>query len=201
MRPKIKICGITRLEDALIAEDLGADYIGMIFTSKSRRTVDRDTAFQISSELKKAKTIGVFVEQSRQESISISGETLLSGIQHFDLFDRKPPGLSYFYSVRVKNTLHDSVFESNIPDYFLLDAHSDSGLGGTGKTFDWSIIPLHIMQKTIIAGGINAGNISKVIRLNPYAIDLSSSIESAPGMKDHSKMRSLFKEIDNACNA
>ncbi len=198
MRPKIKICGITRVEDALLAESLGADYIGLVFAAGSPRCVSPDLARSITSRLKSAQAVGVFVGQDFEESCSIAAASCLSGIQHYTLFSHKPEPYFYLHALPVRGGIDKSLFDNPVPDYFLLDTYAEKQHGGTGKTFDWSLIPVAGRDRLFIAGGIGAHNIAAAMMLRPYAIDLSSGVEESPGIKDQNKLKHFFAEIDHA---
>lgn len=195
MRSKIKICGITRVEDALLAEELGADYIGLIFTSQSKRMVSVSQAGAITSRLTRVKPVGVFIEQDFGETLAIAAAAGLAGIQHYSLFDRKPGAYTYIYA---QNAAGAADFSQPVPDYFLLDSHVDGQKGGTGQVFDWAKMPEQGCEKIFMAGGIGPHNIAEAMRYKPYAIDLSSGVEESPGIKDHKKLKQLFAEIENA---
>lgn len=201
IKTKIKICGITRLEDALLAEDLGADYIGFVFTRHSKRQVMPKQARLIIQHLTRAKPIGVFVEQDLAETRKIAEHTGLLGIQHHVYF--KEGFAPYFY-------IHAQSFEGaqsieNLGQYkkadaFLIDSAIKGIYGGTGKNFNWDVLPHSQIDKIIIAGGIGPGNVAKALHYKPFGIDLSSHVESTQGIKDPALLKQLFKEIHNAKN-
>lgn len=197
---KIKICGITRVEDALLAEALGADFIGMIFTRESKRQVVVDQAKEIASKLTSALPVGVFIEQDFDETVGIAREAGLRGVQHHALLFQKPAPFFYIHAHGVTGEVRADVFSDPAPDYILLDSHAAGQKGGTGKVFDWQYMPAHHRARIFMAGGIGAHNIAAALALKPYAVDLSSSVEESPGIKGHQKLKLLFAEIENAKN-
>lgn len=196
---KVKICGITRVEDALFAESLGADFIGFIFTRHSKRQIEVEQAIAIVKRLTSAKPIGVFIEQDYDETQEIARAAGLFGIQHYSYFAE---GFASYFYIHAQNFYDAQPFDAFLnkpgPDVFLID-HAVKGLyGGTGQSFDWSALPKDRMHKMIIAGGIGPNNVMQALHFNPYAIDLSSSVEVAPGIKDHRLLERFFKEMNNA---
>ena len=201
MRPKIKICGITRVEDALLAESLGANYIGLIFATRSPRCIAPEQARAITSCLETARSVGVFLEQTLDESLSIAASAGLAGIQHYALLEKKPTPFFYMHAQPVRGEVQESLFDNPVPDYVLLDTYAGGQHGGTGKTFDWSLIPSAHRNRLFIAGGIGPQNIAPALALGVYGIDLSSGVEDEgrPGIKNAEKLKHLFAEIDRAC--
>lgn len=194
MRSKIKICGITRLEDALLAESLGTDFIGLILTAKSPRRVPVEAARDIARRLTRAKPIGVFVEQNYAETAALARNIGLAGVQHGTVFDRRPECEFYIHA---RPAGGDMTVGAVAADYTLFDTHKPGQHGGTGEAFDWSLLPPD-RARIFLAGGINPRNVAKALAQYAYAIDLSSGVESAPGVKDHAKLKHLFTEIDHA---
>lgn len=198
---KVKICGITNIEDALFAEQLGADAIGFIFYKPSKRYIS-PKAVKIISQKLSAFTfkVGVFVNKSEEEINRIAGIGKLNLIQLHG--DEKPEMISKLIlpsikSFRIKEDFNFSLLEKYQCANFLLDSFSKNEFGGTGKTFDWNIIPPSLRKRIIIAGGVSESNIEEIFtKINPYAIDVSSSLEISPGKKDHNKMKSFFQKIN-----
>jgi len=198
---KVKICGITNLEDAQNAVSLGAHAIGFIFYKDSPRYVAPDVAEEISPFVPPfVSVVGVFVDHTKEEIDDISRRCRLDVIQ---LHGHESPSFCMSMERRVIKAIpvggpEDLALISQyqgMVSAILLDTKVQEIEGGTGKTFDWGLalkakeyeIPL------ILAGGITAQNIEKACRLvNPYAIDLSSGVESEPGKKDYSKMQEVI---------
>ena len=200
---KIKICGITNLEDAKKAVSLGSDALGFIFADSPRR-VKPAVAKSIIENLKgKVLSVGVFVNESVDEVEKIRKYCSLDAIQlHGDE--------SVEYCSQLKEGLIIKAFrikdESSltpIPTYkdvfaYLLDAFSKKIRGGTGKTFDWNLaVKAKAFGKPVIlSGGLGLDNIAQAIKVvSPYGIDISSSIEVKPGKKDHKLMEEVFNVI------
>lgn len=197
---KVKICGITNVEDALFAEKQGADAIGFIFYKKSERYIDPDSAYEISKKLKPfTSRVGVFVDEDPDLVNKISR---VVGLDIIQLHGNEAP--DYFKRldskiIKVIRVHGESDFKK-MDDYpganFVLDSYDRDFIGGTGKKFDWSLIPNKVRNNIILAGGISPENIIDVIEeVNPYAVDLSSSVEIEPGIKDHDKVKLLFDTL------
>jgi phosphoribosylanthranilate isomerase len=195
----VKICGITRLSDALLAESLGADYLGFIFHPESPRYITPEAAAAIVKQLKQAKAIGVFVNHSPMEVINIAKQTGVVGVQVYQQYSEQlPKDLLRIQALRIREPQDLAPISSNLADYYLLDKYHDKAYGGTGETFDWHLLP-EDKSRLFIAGGINPNNVRAACELKPYGIDVSSGVESAPGQKDLLKLKQLFQEI-HSCN-
>ena len=190
---KIKICGITSAGDARMAESLGADYVGIIFAKASPRCVDIPTAVDIAASLASARLVGVFVEHSVAEIDRIVERVGLHAVQLYCQPERRPEGAVYILAIRVRDRSSLRAMESSVPDYFLTDAHHEQAMGGTGQTFEWSLLQRQL-DKVFLSGGIDADNVRRARRLNPYAIDVCSGVESRPGIKDQVKLEQFFEE-------
>ena len=197
---KIKICGITNLEDALLCESLGADAIGFIFYSKSKRYVTPESAKEIVKQLS-AFTIkvGVFVNETPEIINQISK---MVGLNFAQLHGDESPqlveeiNLPVIKSFRIDGKFDFEVLNNYQNCYYLLDTFSESDYGGTGKTFDWKLIPDRLKSKIILSGGISSSNIQKLKQeINPYAIDVSSSLEEFPGKKSENKLKEFFNNL------
>ncbi len=200
---KIKICGITNYDDASMAADLGADALGFIFASSPRKT-DPDNAKKIISRLPSfIKTVGVFVNEDIKKITDIAA---YCGLDNIQLHGNEPPEACEFLMPRTIKALRIKS-KSTPEEYsgytgrvraFLLDTYSEKEAGGTGKTFNWDIaVKIKSLGVPIIlAGGLNTGNIKEaIVKVKPYAIDVSTGIEERPGKKDHSLMKELFERI------
>jgi phosphoribosylanthranilate isomerase len=199
----VKICGITRPEDAALAAELGARAIGLVFWPESPRAIDRVRAREIVASLPAGvDAIGVFVNQT-EAAIEIAHEVGLSAIQ---LHGDEPPG-SYGQLASPGNgvavikaiAVRDDSAVGQAMDVppgarVLLDAHDAVKRGGTGRTIDWSLAARIARQRPVIlSGGLNAANVVEAIEaVRPIAIDVSSGVESEPGKKDSAKLRALF---------
>jgi phosphoribosylanthranilate isomerase len=202
MATRIKICGITRGQDAVTAAELGAHAVGLMFYEDSPRFVSVDQANKVIGVLPPFVTrVGVFVNPVEQQVHSILGALRLDLLQfHGD----EPPqfcarfGLPYIKAVRVRKGMDLLQYASRYHDAkgLLLDAHSERAYGGTGEAFDWSLIPGNLPLPIILSGGLNAANVARAIRqVRPWAVDVSSGVESAKGIKDAAKIAAFIKEV------
>jgi phosphoribosylanthranilate isomerase len=204
MNTHIKICGITRREDALEAERLGAFAVGFVFYPGSRRFIDPFQAGYISRSLSPSiERVGVFVDEAPEvirETVRKANLTVVQlhgGEDPFSL--RALEGIRIIKAFRV-DRYFDSIILSVYPaDYFLLDTFVDGAQGGTGKTFDWTAsLPCREQGKIILAGGLNEGNVQNALSIvRPWGVDVSSGVEVSPGIKDHEKMRAFFRAVKN----
>lgn len=198
----VKICGITRLEDAVLAVELGASAIGFVFWPASPRAVHPAKAREISAALPaRVASIGVFVDQSRDYVSAVAKQAGLSAIQlHGE------ESLAYAASLHRPVIKAVAVGEGFVPesvDAFpesvtvLLDAHDPVRRGGTGMTIDWSLAAAAAARRPVfLSGGLHPGNIADaIVRVRPFAVDLSSGVESSPGVKDPAKLRALFAAL------
>ena len=201
---KIKICGITNYDDAVMAADLGADALGFIFASSPRK-IDTDKAMEIIKKLPPfVKSVGVFVNENIKKIIDITEYCDLDNIQLHG--DESPEICRRLMPRAIKSVkIRDNSLPEDYAEYkgkvkaFLLDTYSDKVAGGTGKTFNWDVA-LNFKKMgvpVILAGGLNPLNIREAIeKVKPYAVDVSSGLEERPGKKDHSLMKKLFEEIN-----
>jgi phosphoribosylanthranilate isomerase len=198
---QVKICGITNIEDALLCVEYGADALGFIFYEKSKRFVKNEQAADIIKSLPPfIAKVGVFVDESFEKINQTIKETGLSCVQ---LHGNESPGFTHKFSLPVIKAFRiDKDFgRDKIEEYrnckILLDAFSQNEMGGTGKSFDWELIPGEIKNKIILSGGISVDNLEFVFNeVKPAAIDLSSSLESAPGIKDHKKVKEFLNKLN-----
>ena len=202
---RIKICGITRAEDALTAVHCGADAIGLVFYDRSPRHVSLALAAQLARVLPPfVSVVGLFVNAEA----AVIRETLTSVPLDLLQFhgDEAPEyciqfGKPYLKAIRVK----DGVDLLQCASHFytakglLLDAHVDGVPGGTGTCFDWELIPRQLPLPVILSGGLHAGNVAEAInKVRPYAVDVSSGVESAKGIKDGAKIARFMQEVMRA---
>lgn len=187
---RVKICGITNVEDALYAAEAGADALGFVFYEKSPRYVNPQTAGEIIQALPPfITTVGLFVDATASEVRDAVFESKVGLLQFHG--SEEPEycrsfGLDYIKVFRVKD--RDSL--KDMGNYaaaaYLLDAYSDTEYGGTGKTFDWDAAAYaKRFGRVIVAGGLRPDNVADAVaRVNPYAVDVSSGVEAAKGIKD-----------------
>jgi phosphoribosylanthranilate isomerase len=199
-RVRIKICGVTRAEDALAAVRLGADALGFNFWPGSKRHITAAAARVIIARLPPFVTpVGVFVNQLEGEMRAIAAET---GIQLFQLHGDEPPELCARLPLPVVKAIPvDQVRTlSRLLSYevsaFLLDTPS-RGYGGSGQPFDWSLAEgVSEVAPVILAGGLTPENVAAAVRaVRPYAVDVASGVESSPGVKDMGRMSRFFAAV------
>lgn len=199
---RVKICGITRLEDALAAVDAGAHALGFVFYEKSPRKVSIQTAANICAALPPfVSKVGVFVNELEY---TIEKAVADCGLDTLQFHGDEPPGFCQKFPVKsIKAFRMKSESDlAALPDYdvdaWLLDAFSEKEQGGTGKTFDWS---LAVKAKSIgkipiiLSGGLNPDNIQQAIKsVQPYAVDASSSLEESPGKKNPQRVKAFLDQ-------
>ena len=198
---KIKICGITKLEDAQLCVEHGVDAIGFIFYPKSKRYISPDDARIIANGLPIfTHKIGVFVNEDVKEVNRIAKYVGLSAVQLHG--NETVEYVSQITHPVIKSFGVDESFDySTLNDYLncgiLLDVKDLEQHGGTGNSFDWGLIPKDVRNKIIIAGGVSTNNIENIYeKINPYGVDLSSSVELSPGIKDSDKIIEVLKIVN-----
>jgi phosphoribosylanthranilate isomerase len=205
MHISIKICGITRLEDALEAERLGAFAVGFVFYPGSRRFIDPDSAGEISRRLGASiQRVGVFVDERPE---TIRDTVRRAGLTMVQLHGSESPqflhgleGIRIVKAFKVGDGFDPGVMRDYRADYFLLDTFVEGSHGGTGRTFDWNIARSCAGRgKIILAGGLDSGNVARAAAIaQPWGVDVSGGVEGSPGVKDREKMREFFREAGKA---
>ncbi len=199
-RTRVKICGITRVEDALCAINAGADAIGLVFYAPSPRFVSIEQAQKIVAAIPPFVTVvGLFVNASQAEIEAILAQVKLDVLQfHGDetATECERIKLPYIKVIRVKpdtNLLQYEV-EFKRAKALLLDTYSEAAYGGTGHQFDWNLIPKNMRMPLILAGGLTADNVGLAIKqVQPYAVDVSGGVEIAKGIKDAAKIAAFMR--------
>ena len=202
---QVKICGITNSEDARAAVDAGADAIGLIFYQGSKRCIDERLAAEIVSLLPPYTSINaLFVNPTEAEVRKVLSTVDVSQIQ---FHGEEPPafcedfGRPYVKSIPVVDTtrMHALVADHTNARAYLFDTHVPGEHGGTGKTFDWTKMPEKNIGHRILAGGLDTENVAKAIRLaGPDAVDVSSGVESQPGIKNHETLKRFIAAAKQA---
>lgn len=201
-KTRIKVCGICTVADAYKACNAGADAIGMVFYAKSPRNVTVTSAMEIVSSLPPfISAVGLFVNSSQQEVNQVLSRVRLDLLQfHGDedevfcsSFDRP-----YIKVVRVKK---DTDLPHSCQQYasargILLDSYKKGTAGGSGETFDWSLIPNDLSLPVVLAGGLNPENVAVAVStVQPWAVDVSSGVEESPGKKDAHKIEQFIRAV------
>ena len=207
-QPKIKICGITNLEDAELSLEAGAAFLGFNFYQNSKRYIEPEKVKEIVAALPSDKKyFGVFVNHSREEVVEIAAVSGISCLQfHGDEPDSMLEDWSEFEVIKVlrlKALPEISKLKALLEkaDYLLFDSFSDKEYGGTGKTIAGDILEeltdKNILQRLFIAGGVTSSNIKSISDLSPFAIDLASGVESDnPRKKSLEKIKTLFRNLE-----
>lgn len=206
MSVKVKICGLTRVTDALAAVEAGADLIGLMFFSGSPRGVSIAQAAEIAAVLPPwVARVGVFVNPEEAlvtEAIAACG---LNALQFHG--DESPEFCTQFALMSIKAfRVRDADSLTVLPDYrtdaWLLDAYSPSGRGGTGEQFNWDLaVAAKAHGRPIfLAGGLTPDNVAEAVRrVQPFGVDVSSGVESAPGLKDAGKLQAFIQAAKAGC--
>lgn len=202
---RVKICGITRVEDGLAAAYAGADAIGLVFAPQSPRRVTLAQAVSIARALPPfISTVALFVNAETAEV-----KAVLEGLRP-DLLqfhgDETPEycasfGVPYIKAVRVRPGLDLLQFEAayGTARGLLLDAYHPQRYGGTGERFDWDLIPEGLLKPIILAGGLTPANVARAVRqVRPWAVDVSSGVETSPGIKDAAAIGRFIQEVRDA---
>ena len=204
---RIKICGITDIKDAINAVELGADALGFMFFPGSKRYIEPDEARRIISELPPfVSSVGVFVNQDEDE---IKSAMEISGAEKVQLHGDETPRFcasvnnSGSYKVIKVIRIKDHVDAANIELYpvqaILFDKFSTEAYGGTGTSFKWDLLQgLNLSKKVVLSGGLTPENVKEAIKIvRPYAVDVSSGVESSPGVKCSVKLRKFIEAVKN----
>ena len=204
MKVRVKVCGIRRAEDALLAAELGASAIGLIFWPGSSRVVDVDAAQAIVAALPPfVMPVGVFVDQPREDVLRVAKAVGLGAVQ---LHGDEDPASYATLPLRVIKAVavgdgFDQSRLSAVPASatVLLDAHDPIRRGGTGRVIDWTAAAAAARTRPVIlSGGLTPDNVrSAVETVRPYAVDVASGVESSPGLKDGAKLRAFFAALSD----
>ncbi|MDD4928224.1 MAG: phosphoribosylanthranilate isomerase [Gallionella sp.] len=204
MLPRVKICGITRAEDALAVAYSGADAIGLVFYEKSPRYVNMEKAARLAASLPPFVTVaGLFVNASAKAVREVLAAVSLDVLQFHG--DESPQFCEqfqkpYLKAIRVKAgvDLLQCAANFHTAQGLLLDAHVEGVPGGTGSVFDWTLIPPDFPLPLILSGGLNVENVAAGIKqVRPYAVDVSSGVEADKGIKDAAKIARFMQEVRN----
>ena len=204
-RVRIKVCGLTRFEDVQSAVSAGVDVIGFVFT-KSPRRISIETANHLLGYVPKhVLSVGLFLNQERSEISQVVKAVRLDMLQFHGSETEQECSrfeLPWLKAVAMENATSARQAEQDFPGALglLLDSHAKGKRGGSGKVFDWSLVrPL--TKPVWLAGGLNAENVGEAIRsVKPYAVDVSSGVESAPGFKDALRIKAFVRAVRDVEN-
>ncbi|MEO5861088.1 MAG: phosphoribosylanthranilate isomerase [Burkholderiales bacterium] len=202
---RIKICGITRYEDATAAAAAGADAIGFVFYRNSPRFVDPDRAKAIAVAIPPfVSTVGLFVDADAAD-VEASLRTFRVDYLQFHGDENREYcsqfGVPFLKAVRVRPGLDLLQYAADFSaaKALLLDAFVDGVPGGTGQRFDWNLIPRNLPVPIVLSGGLSPDNITEAVRkVRPWAVDVSSGVEAAKGIKDGDKIKQFIRGVRNA---
>jgi len=206
MTARVKICGLTRPQDVEAAVACGADAIGLVFYAPSPRAVDLEQARILAAKVPAfASVTGLFVNAERDFVETVLGAVPLDLLQFHG--DESPDfcqsfGRRWIKAVRVREP---GQIERAFADYhqasgLLVDAWDPNHYGGTGQSFNWSLIPENRPLPLILAGGLSSDNVARAIeQVRPWAVDVSGGVESSKGKKDATKLSQFFKEVHRVC--
>jgi phosphoribosylanthranilate isomerase len=204
MRTRVKICGITRPQDAAAAAEAGADAIGLVFYPPSPRFLSVERAREIASALPPfVQAVALFVNADAAQVAQVIGRVHPAMLQFHG--EETPAfcgqfGLPYVKACRVAPEVDLLKYLAEFPaaSGWLLDAHVEE-YGGVGASFDWSLVPRRLERPLVLSGGLTQGNVGAAIRkVKPWAVDVSSGVESAKGIKDAAKIAAFIAEVRNA---
>jgi phosphoribosylanthranilate isomerase len=200
---KVKICGVTRVEDALAAAAAGAAAIGLNFHAGSARRVSVESAREIVAALPSSVCcVGVFVDEARSRIEEVSETVGLSALQ---LHGDEPPEacagwpVKVIKAVRVRDSSSLAIIGDYPVDFILLDAYVEGHTGGTGRRFEWELATAVDRSRLILAGGLTPENVAEAVRkVRPFAVDVASGVERAPGVKDGEALRRFIANAQTA---
>ena len=202
MHCRIKICGITNLEDAKAAIELGADALGFVFYPPSPRHIELQMAAEISHQLPPfISTTALFVDASRQQIEMVLNTARMDCLQFHgneSAADCEGYNRPWIKALRMKagiNLIEQHQIYSNA-SALLLDTYVKGIAGGTGEKFQWQLIPENLRSEIILAGGLTVENVYQAVKtVKPWAVDVSGGVEKEKGMKDHVKIAQFIKEV------
>jgi phosphoribosylanthranilate isomerase len=204
MRTRVKICGITRAEDALAAARSGADAVGLVFYARSPRAVSFAQAQAIVRALPPfIDAVGLFVDAAPEEIRAVLAALPLQLLQFHgneDPEECRGYGLPYLKALRMREGMDLAAVARPYEDAagILVDAYFEGVAGGSGTTFNWSRLPSGFAHPVILAGGLNPDNVAAAVRqVRPWAVDVSGGVELAPGIKDAAKIAAFIRGVNS----
>ena len=202
---RVKICGITNIEDAKVAEDAGAYAIGLVFYKNSPRYISINKAKEIVKNVTPLlNCVGLFVDEDKEKINNVLEQVDLDILQFHGQESEQACALynkPYIKAIRMNDEIN---LIEEAEKYFsakalLLDTYVEGVSGGTGKVFDWNMIPRNLEKPIILAGGLNTNNVKDAInKVNPYAVDVSGGVEKEQGKKDPDKIKEFINETLSA---
>ena len=198
--PKVKICGLTNLEDAMLADQSGADYLGFIFVPSSKRFIPEEKREWIRNINTEKIKVGVFQNESAEKVNSLMREfkldiAQLHGNENYEYIDNIQTKV--WKVITIENALSGQVIQHNKIEHYIIDTVIGNQSGGTGKSFDWNMmLGLNLDKPFFVAGGITPENVTELLSLTKiFGIDVSSGVEETVGRKSEQKLKLLFDRI------
>ena len=201
--PKIKFCGFTRAEDIVLAAGLGVDYVGLVFAARSPRRVTLEQARSLRAAVPTGIGVVALVMDTPADEVHAIAEALRPDVLQFhggesDAFAAQF-GLPYWKAVAMGGDPAAALArlgEHLRAQAFLFDGHAAGEPGGSGRRFDWAVLPATLDRPFLLAGGLDAGNVAAAVALaRPWGVDVSSGIEQAPGIKNPGRMRAFIAAL------
>lgn len=211
MQTRVKFCGLTSSHDVQCAVELGVDALGFVFVSKSARYINPQQAYELINQVPPfIVKVGLFMNEEPAQVKAVTDAVQLNLLQFHGEEDRAycdQFNIPYLKAVPMASitSLHDYCDDFPNATGFLLDSHAAGTMGGSGKSFIWDDLSGETLTKlkkpVILAGGLSADNVAEAIRVvRPYAVDVSSGIETSKGVKDPAKMQQFIKEVRSVRN-
>jgi phosphoribosylanthranilate isomerase len=204
MRTRVKICGITRAQDAIKAVEFGADAIGLVFYAKSPRAVSIDEARAIIQKIPPfVSIVGLFVDPSPKDVAAVLHRVSLDLLQfHGDELPSECSayGKPYIKAIKIREGVDIAAQVNRYATArgILLDTYDPKLPGGTGRVFDWSVIPKGLSKPIILAGGLTPENVWQAItKVRPFAVDVSGGVEADKGIKDIEKLAAFMRGVQS----
>jgi phosphoribosylanthranilate isomerase len=207
-RTRVKICGITRIEDALAAVQSGADAIGLVFYPQSPRAVSMEAAREICAALPPfVATVGLFVDA---EPAAVQAILQVVPLDLLQFHGAESPqyctqfARPFLKALRMRDStdIDEVRMQYDAARALLLDTYRPGVPGGTGEVFDWERVPRELAGAIVLAGGLNADNVgAAIMQARPYAVDVSGGVESAPGIKNAQRIEAFIDAVNRADNA
>jgi phosphoribosylanthranilate isomerase len=203
MRTRVKICGFTRVEDAVFAAKSGIDAIGLVFYSPSPRNVEIDQAVKIVNALPAfVSVVALFVDEQESRICEVLEKVSIDCLQfHGDESAKacRQYGKRYIKAIRMRPGINLAALARDYHDAdgLLLDTYHPGTKGGTGSQFNWELVPQECALPIVLAGGLDITNVRQAIeQVKPYAVDISSGVEADKGIKDFAKMATFVNEVN-----
>lgn len=204
-RTRIKFCGMARVEDVRLAAELGVDAVGLIFAPRSPRRLELAQARVLRAALPPFVTAVALLMDAEIAHVQAILQTVKPALLQFHGAEKPEDcaryGLPFLKAVPMAIPEGAAIYAARYPEAigFVFDSHAAGETGGSGRRFDWSRLPRGIGRPVLLAGGLDPENVFEAVRsVRPYAVDVSSGIESAPGIKDAKKMRRFVAEVKRA---